>query len=126
MSKFAGQRRRFKGVFERFGQKSGYKGLEVTMLLKDVVDVRTNRTVTDHLWFTVGKRFKSLNLKEGDVVHFDARVTAYIKGYRGRRGEDVDNPLERDWRLSFPTKVKKEKDRICLGGEPNRTNHMQN
>lgn len=111
MSKFAGQRRRFKGIFERFGQKSGYKGLEVTMLLKDVVDVRTNTAVTDHLWFALGKRFKSLNLKEGDAVYFDARVTQYIKGYRGRR-EYVDRPLERDWRLSFPTKVEKEKVRV--------------
>lgn len=80
-----------------------------TILLKDIVDVVSQKLVTDHIWFVLGKRFEKLDLKEGDIIRFDARVTDYIKGYRGHRyEEDYDcKPVERDFRLSFPTKFVK-------------------
>ena len=124
LAKFAGLRRRFKGTFVKFGSKSGYKGSVTTMLLKDLVDVQTGKIVTDHLWFTLTKGFASMNLQEGDVLCFDARVTRYLKGYRGRREEDECNfkPLEHDWRLVFPTKIEKipqpqPAKHVNLGGE---------
>ncbi|MBU2634768.1 MAG: hypothetical protein KJ674_06030 [Nanoarchaeota archaeon] len=75
----------------------------------DVTDVLTNEVLTDHLWFTCGKRFDCLDLLEGELVQFDARVTEYLKGYQGGDEgsyEDVYGQ-ELDYRLSFPTKVKK-------------------
>ena len=106
LAPIAGRRRKFRGVFVRYGQKSGYKGTLTTILLKDIQDMIERKVVTDHLWFTMGKRFQSLNLQNGDIVEFDARVTRYYKGYQGRR-EDELHPIELDYRLSFPTKLKK-------------------
>jgi hypothetical protein len=103
LAQYKGKRRRFEGTFERFGTKAGYKGPERTLVLLNVIDVFTRDTVTDHLWFTVGKQLDSLDLKEGDVIRFDARVTRYLKGYVHR---DEDN-REIDYRLSFPTKFLK-------------------
>lgn len=98
-------------VFGRHGKKNGYKGPETTVLLKDVLDVAAKRVVTDHIWFTLGKRLACLELKPGDIVRFEARVSQYVKGYRGHRSEDDFEgnyrPLQYDYRLSFPTKVQK-------------------
>ena len=113
LAKIYGSRRAFQGIFVRFGTRSGYKYPLTTVLLKDIQDVAVRKVVTDHLWFTLGKRMAQLDLKEGDVVRFEARVTRYSKGYRGRRRYEDDDfegeytPLEYDYRLSFPTKVVK-------------------
>jgi hypothetical protein len=109
LAKIAGQRRRFEAVFERFGKKTGYKCELTTILLKDVRDLASGRIVTDHLWFTDGKRFQTLQLQPGDHVRFEARVTEYLKGYRGRQDEDEPDykPVQTDFRLSFPTKMMK-------------------
>jgi hypothetical protein len=104
LAQWEGHRREFQGVFVRFGSKSGFKHPLTTILLKDIRDVRTGQVVTDHIWFTLGKGFERLSLRENDIVRFWARVTKYLKGYKGRR-EVEDKPLEQDYRLSFPTKL---------------------
>lgn len=96
-------RNTFYGTFVRFGIKNGYRGTEKTVLLKDV-KTEDGVIVTDHLWFNFTKGFEKLNLEEGMVVKFDARVSEYIKGYRGYR-EDVYCPISIDYRLSHPTKL---------------------
>ena len=106
LAQWEGRRREFQGVFVRFGSKSGFKHPLTTILLKDIINVRTGQVVTDHAWFTLGKGFERLTLQKDDVVRFWARVSKYVKGYKGRR-EDVDKPLELDYRLSFPTKLRK-------------------
>jgi len=106
LKNFEGKRKRFRAYFVRFGTKKGYKGLERTILLKYVEDVSTNRLVAEHLWFNLTKGFAALDLKEGDQVEFDARVKRYVKGYKGYR-EDVWKPLELDYKLSHPTKLRK-------------------
>lgn len=95
----------FRGIVVRFGEKKSFKGPpKKTILVQDIRD-RHNRVLTDHLWFTAGKWSDVLDLKEGDEIQFDARVTPYRKGYRGRR-EDYDAPAPSiDYRLSHPTKV---------------------
>ncbi len=106
LAPIAGRRRKFRGTFVRYGQKSGYKEILTTILLANVADIASRKVVTDHLWFTMGKRFEALALKHGDLVEFDTRVTTYYKGYQGDR-EDEMHPVELDYRLSFPTKLKK-------------------
>lgn len=60
--------------------------------------------VADHLWLNETEGFKAVGpLSRGDAVAFDARVTMYEKGYRGR-GFD-DGGVETDCRLSWPTSV---------------------
>lgn len=103
LAQYKFQRRRFEGTFERFGIKSGYKGPLRTLVLLNVKDVLTQQEVCDHLWFTIGKQLDKLNLKEKDVIRFDARVTQYLKGYVHR---EEDN-REVDYRLSFPNKFVK-------------------
>ena len=95
----------FTATFSRFGTKSGWRGEIKTILLKDIKDVN-NRVVADHLWFNCTKGFDKMSLSEGDIVKFDARVKEYLKGYCGYR-EDVYKPVEKDYRLSHPTKIAK-------------------
>lgn len=99
------ERHRFTATFSRFGTKNGFKGLVETVLLIDVKDANGN-IVTNHLWFNKTKGFASLSLNEGDVVEFTARVDEYTKGYFGRR-EDVYKPIEKDYRLTYPTNIKR-------------------
>jgi hypothetical protein len=107
LAKLYGKRCCFQGVFVRFGKKTAYKGKPLTtLLLKNIIDITSQKLIADHVWFTLGKRFERLQLQENDVIQFQARVTKYLKGYRGRR-EDVDSCIEQDYRLSFPTKLKK-------------------
>jgi len=104
LKQLAGKRRRFTGIFVRWGTKHGWKGREMpTVLLKDIRDALGN-IVCDHLWFNLTKEFDNLTLKEGMRVAFDARAKSYLKGYKGYR-EDVDKPVEMDFKLSHPTKV---------------------
>jgi hypothetical protein len=95
----------FTGVFVRFGTKSGWKGLVDTVLLKAIKNDQ-GRLMTDHLWFNKTKGFEKVELQEGDVVRFDARVKEYEKGYKGYR-EDVCKSIEIDYKLSHPTRIEK-------------------
>lgn len=99
------ERHTFTGEFIRFGTKNGWVGEVKTLLLGDVK--MGDDIVTDHLWFDCGKSFERLDLKEGDIVQFDARVAKYEKGYRGWRDDVFDKPPCTDWKLSRPTKVRK-------------------
>lgn len=101
----AGTRTLFRVTFVRFGSKPAYKGAPIkTVLFRDVT--RRGNVITDHVWFICGVQFERLDLQAGDVVEFHARVTSYVKGYKGRR-EDVWTTIEKDYRLSNPTGVKK-------------------
>ena len=60
LKKIEGIRSTFTGTFVRFGTKNGYKGIEHTVLLKDIKD-SNGCIVTDHLWFNLTKGFKALN-----------------------------------------------------------------
>jgi len=100
------ERMMFQGTFGRLGTKRGWQGRqEQTVLLTDICD-RTGSRVCDHLWFNLTKQFAALSLQPGDVVVFEARVKAYVKGYFGRR-EEVYKPAEMDYKLSHPTRVRK-------------------
>lgn len=105
LGKICGERMSFKATVERYGSKKAFKGPDLmTILLKDVIRTDTHEIVCDHLWFTAGKSWEGL--VSGDQISFDARVSMYEKGYKGRR-EDVFKPVTRDYRLERPTKVKK-------------------
>lgn len=102
-----GIRGTFSGTVARFGTKPAYRGPAIpTVMLKDVKD-KVGKIVTDHLWMVQGKQLLALHLQLGDEVVFDARVTEYEKGYKGYREDVYDAPLETDYRLSHPTKVRK-------------------
>lgn len=99
------ERHTFTAEFSRYGIKNGWAGDVPTVLLKDIR--LGDKIVCDHLWFTCGKQFDALGLECGDIVQFDARVDSYWKGYMGYRDDVYDKPVEKDWKLSFPTKIKK-------------------
>lgn len=107
LSKINNVRTGFTGVFVRFGTKSNWHGFpEKTVLLKDIK--LNGKEYADHLWFNYTKEFQKIDLQENDVVCFDARVKRYIKGYKGYREEmQYEHPIEEDYKLSHPTKVKK-------------------
>jgi hypothetical protein len=102
-----GIRETFCGTVVRFGSKANFKGYpQPTLLIKEIKETATGKFLADHLWFTVGKRLAELYLQADDIIQFDARVTPYEKGYKGYR-DDVDAPISIDYRLSFPTNIKK-------------------
>jgi hypothetical protein len=85
-------------VVDRYGEKTGYKGRRKrTICFIDVKDPKTDKLLTDHIWFTVGKRIEKQELIPGDEVTFYARVSDYMKGY---------HKDEYDYKLSYPTKFK--------------------
>lgn len=94
-----------KGKVERFGIKYGWLGNnDVTILLVDVFDI-TDNFLTDHIWFIAG--VWSSNVKIGDIIQFEARVTKYISGYQGNDPIlQVEKPIKTNYRLSNPTKLK--------------------
>ena len=73
--------------------------------------------VSDHLWFDLTKGFSGADLSPGDVVEFCARVSAYEKGYKGHKDDVLNRPIERDYRLSRPTKIKKIGKKLILKDE---------
>ena len=99
-----GERKKFQGIFSRFGKKVNYKGYsEPTVLLLNVIDVAAKTAVTDHIWFGLTKGFDKLKLQPGDVVCFEARVKSYKKGYVNTRYK-IDNS-KLDYKLSHPTNI---------------------
>ena len=93
-------RERYRATVGRMGIKSNeHKGFpERTILLKDLYLLTDDNEelVTDHLWKTVHKQLKNLDLKEGDVITFNARVSTYKKGYRNKTI---------DYTLNYMTKI---------------------
>ena len=99
------KRKKFRAVFERIGKKKNFKGYsEDTILLKDIMDVESNKIVADHVWFAYLKAFETITLEKGVVVEFEARVKEYQKGYVNRHIK-IDQRTN-DFKLSHPTKIK--------------------
>lgn len=90
-----------------FGNKKNWHGYyEQTVCFINLEDKVGNK-LCEHLWFTIRKRIAALNLEVGDKVEFEATVKSYLKGYKGRRDDVHDKPLQRDYKLSNPTKMVK-------------------
>lgn len=101
----SGERTVFRGTFEKFGQKRGWRRPVTTVLLVNILDSDGN-PISDHLWFNLTKGFAALNLQQGDIVEFQGRVVPYVKGYFGWR-DDVYRPISTDYKLSRPTRIRK-------------------
>ncbi|MEO5600376.1 MAG: hypothetical protein ABIR06_05555 [Cyclobacteriaceae bacterium] len=99
-----GDRKRFQGVFSRFGKKNNFKGYsEPTLLLLNIIDQETNLPVADHIWFAYTKTFEKIKLEPGLRIGFEARIKIYKKGYVNRKYA-IDN-RKSDFKLSHPTKI---------------------
>jgi hypothetical protein len=102
-------RKTFNGLFKRYGTKYNWHGFpETTILLVDIKD-NSDKIITDHIWFKQTKGFIAISpLTEGDLIEFEARVKDYIKGYHGRKAEEYgEENYELDYKLNFPTKIRK-------------------
>jgi hypothetical protein len=100
-----GVRKKFRAVFSRLGKKVNYKGYsEETILLTNVVDVETKKSVTDHVWFSFTKGFEKIVLTEGMELEFEARIKEYRKGYVNKAYK-INNSVT-DFKLSHPTKIR--------------------
>lgn len=90
----------FTAVFARFGFMQSYKGYPLkTVLLTEIC--LDGQIITDHLWFTCGKRLASMHLAPGEKIVFEARVAIYYKY------NIVTKEKEIDYKLAYPTKIKK-------------------
>ena len=102
---YSRQKLRFVGTIEKLGWKGTTPHNKVrTLMLKDVAVEKTGEEITDHVWLKCGKW--SLGLQPGDKFSFEARVQRYEKGYKGFYGRGDDVPIQDDYRLTNPTKVK--------------------
>src|SRR5688572_26910952 len=100
-----GERKRFRGVFNRFGKKVNYKGYsEMTVLLTHIIDTENNEVVADHAWFSYTKGFEDAKITEGVLVEFNARVKSYKKGYINKQAGMTQK--KSDYKLSHPTHVR--------------------
>lgn len=105
LAKEEGNRKKFRAVFIRIGKKVNFKGYtEETLLLKDVLDIETNKVVADHVWFSLTKGFEPVIRTEGTTIEFEARVKEYRKGYVNKIYKI--NSSKTDYKLSHPTKIK--------------------
>lgn len=108
-AKAEGMRGQFSAVYARCGWKPAFKGKGApikTLLFVNVTD-SSGKVTADHIWIVEGKQFKGMNIVKGDEIEFDARVTQYQKGYKGHR-DDPELPAEStDYKLSFPTRVRR-------------------
>ncbi len=101
-----GKRKKFKAVFSRIGKKVNYKGYsEETILLKNIVDLESQKIIADHVWLSYTQSFIKALLKAGDIIEFEARVKEYRKGYVNKNYK-INNSTK-DLKLSNPTKIKK-------------------
>lgn len=91
------ERFRVTAEFGKFGVKRNWNGYEEPTVCFQNIKDSDNNLLTDHIWFTVGKRINDLNLQEGDIIQFEARVSGYKKGY-------YKNDF--DYKLNNPTKFK--------------------
>lgn len=66
----------------------------------------SGKEICNHIWLVIGKQIKNLDLNIGDKITFEARSAEYWKGYKGYR-DDVYKPIEKDYKLSNPTKFAK-------------------
>jgi hypothetical protein len=105
LKKHDGSRMRFRATVERFGSRTGWKGYpEETVLLTCLRFSDTNELACDHLWFKCGQW--SWELEVGTTFEFDARVDYYVKGYQGRRAEELGlSASTTDYHLERPSKV---------------------
>jgi hypothetical protein len=100
-----GERKRFRGVFIRFGKKVNYKGYsEMTVLLTHIIDTENNEVVADHAWFSYTKGFEDAKITEGVLVEFNARIKSYKKGYINKQAGMTHK--KSDYKLSHPTHVR--------------------
>ena len=106
LAKENGLRKKFTAIFSRIGKKVNYKGYtEETILVTNIIDVDTNKVVSDHVWFSYTKGFEKLELTEGIQLEFEARIKKYRKGYVNARYQ-INKSLI-DYKLSHPTRIKK-------------------
>ena len=104
LAKQVGERKKFQATFVRFGKKTNYQGFaEETVLLKNIVDLDSNKIVAEHVWFTYTKTFQQVHLTTGMLIEFEARIKKYTKGYKNSRYK-IDQRTE-DYKLSHPTKI---------------------
>ena len=93
---------------------------EKTILLKNVKILKDDNKrvdVTDHIWMSVGKRFREImpGLKRGYEIQLDAKVRRYKKG-----GMNSGKEIKIDYRLCYPSKLKiltKEMENLLNGND---------
>ena len=106
------ERHTFTAEFVRYGYKMSYMNTPVRTLLFQNIKNEKGKVVAGHIWFTTTKEFAKFDFRRGNIIQFDARVTEYIKGYRGRKHNNgkKKQKVSVDYKLSRPTKIKEIRD----------------
>lgn len=100
------ERHTFRAKFGKYGYKRYHDAsrgdlYSATMVVRNVEIIDNPaepKMITDHLWLNLTKGFASLGLlKEGDVIQFNGRVSAYTKGFITKD--------KMDYELTYPSKI---------------------
>ena len=87
----------FEGVVQRFGIKNEQnRKSKDTFMVKNIKLANQNTVICDHIWLYLKKDIGTLKL--GDVIIFEAHITAYEKGYKGVKLESF-RPVMADYHL---------------------------
>ncbi|MEQ9490538.1 MAG: hypothetical protein RIM72_16255 [Alphaproteobacteria bacterium] len=96
LSDYSSRRATFEATFRGYSSDSR-KG--TTLLFGTITDLETGHVISDHQWFHEGRRLEALgDLDVGAKIRFDARAKRYRKGR---------NKAKSDWKLAWPTKLKR-------------------
>lgn len=104
LKQYHGQRRSFSATFVRYETRTVRTKLRQMLLLRNVRC--EGEIVADHAWMHVSAGWPE-DLQEGETVRFQARVDRYVKGYFGRRESAYNKPIEVDYCLVYPRKIRR-------------------
>ena len=105
VKKITKERKNFSGVFEGDYIENDFFGNQIRKIVfSNIVDPK-GKLIKEKQEFIYSNDFIKNDLKVGDIVEFNARITHKPKGYLGSRKEIKDDELEIN--LMRPTKILK-------------------
>ena len=112
-SKSPGARAAFTGTVAKHGVHVGKRGLKKSVLLSNVRGAGNAEaeTLPCGIWVNLTNELERLDLQEGDIIQFDAKLRAYPKDYAlygcyEHGAYDSVDGAETEWELDRPTNVK--------------------
>lgn len=103
IKKISKERKNFFGIFEGDFTENDFFGNQIKKIIFSNITDFNGNLIKERQEFIYSNDFIKNDLKIGDVVQFDARITQKPRGYLGSRKNIVDDNLEIT--LVRPTKI---------------------
>lgn len=94
----------FTGKVHKISLQKNAKNKKQTVCISNICN-RSGEFITNHIWFLANDFHIDLN--EGDVIEFTAKVSTYIKGrWKKRSPDNFSKKLQVDYALKYPREVR--------------------